>query len=213
MCDTVMLVQLTLTSFYRRQDVKAYNFSRRVPPYACLVGPAEAGSKHFPCCTWSPQCTCCCAHFHGFVSVGMQRRTPQSADQYAQFTSACRLVSMLPYKTRVHVVMTVFNDVIERVPLLRDHRDDAPFLIEILSRCTRTRFSAAALKRMRQEGLPSEHVSTSSTSACLFAAGTFESDIYIVTRYVTLRARCSGVARFEPKFCVCTQFCKQQLDM
>lgn len=95
---------------------------------------------------------------------------------------ACRLVSMLPYKTRVHVVMTVFSDVITRVPLLRDHRDDAPFLIEILSRCTRTRFSAAALKRMRQEGLPSEHISTSNMAACLFAEGTFENEIYIVIR-------------------------------
>lgn len=87
---------------------------------------------------------------------------------------------------RLTVITTVFQDVISKVPFLRDHTDDAPFIIEILSRCTQTRFSAASLLRMQK----SQRLFTSSdggdapyvSQACLFAAGTFDSELYIINR-------------------------------
>jgi hypothetical protein len=119
-CPLPKPLQLTLTSFYRKQEVKAYNFPK--------------------------------------------------------------LLSVLPYRMRLTVILSVFQDVIANVPFLRDHSDDAPFLIEVLSRCTRTRFSTASLLRMQQAAeLPEQGSAGGNEShACLFAAGTFESDIYIV---------------------------------
>ena len=108
------------------------------------------------------------------------KRTPRTA---------CRLLAVLPYRMRLTVILSVFAPVIESVPFLRDHVDDAPFLIEVLSRCSKTRFSASSVARMQQAAAGGlEDVCGQSHHACLYAAGTFDSEIYIVSRCVSSRA-------------------------
>jgi hypothetical protein len=85
---------------------------------------------------------------------------------------------------RLTVILSVFKDVIDNVPFLRDRIDDAPFLIEVLSRCSKTRFSASSLERMQKASSEVIKETGSGSHACLFAAGTFDSEIYIISRYV-----------------------------
>jgi hypothetical protein len=85
---------------------------------------------------------------------------------------------------RLTVVLSVFNDVIDNVPFLRDHIDGAPFLIEVQSRCSKTRFSESSLERMRKASKADIRVTGGELHACLFSAGTFDSGIYIISRYV-----------------------------
>jgi hypothetical protein len=84
-----------------------------------------------------------------------------------------RLLAVLPHRMRLTVIQSVFKDIIQQVPFLSEHSDDAPFLIEVLSRCSKTRFSPAPLSRSE----PGTH-----SQACLYAAGTFDSDLYVVSR-------------------------------
>lgn len=158
-CHLPKALQLTLTSFYRRQELKSYNFPK------CAAPPV------------------CCAALDRLLLRGTQT------------VLRCRLLAVLPYRMRLTVILSVFQSVIERVPFLRDHVDDAPFLIEVLSRCSKTRFSASSLARMQQAATGElEEACGHSHHACLYAAGTFDSEIYIVSRCVPCMLACGGVA-------------------
>lgn len=179
------VLQMTLTSFYRRQDLKSYNF-----PKCALV------SLHVPSCVSADGRR---SELLWMLTVGLTAQVSVNTmvRKVDALHSECRLISVLPYRMRLTVILSVFKDVIESVPFLKAHADDAPFLIEVLSRCSRTRFSAASLLRMQQVAVDEDGEEETQSQACLYAAGTFDSDVFIVYRCAP--CQCSWCRRDHPE--------------